>query len=73
MSLAICVKIMLYTLIGSGKMIQIKGAVKFPITLDSTTWIFDDRKVSIEDLEKVYLMVQNQSTLKIIMNGIVLS
>ncbi|MBO1198619.1 hypothetical protein J3T65_03410 [Staphylococcus simiae] len=33
-------------------MIQIKGAVKFPITLDSTTWIFDDRKVRIEDLEK---------------------
>lgn len=32
-------------------MIQIKGAVKFPITLDSTTWIFDDRKVQIEDLE----------------------
>ena len=26
-------------------MIQIKGDVKFPITLDSTTWIFDDRKV----------------------------
>ncbi|MCS4486726.1 hypothetical protein [Staphylococcus americanisciuri] len=33
-------------------MIQIKGAVKFPITLDSTTWIFDDRKISIDDLEK---------------------
>ncbi|EJX17736.1 hypothetical protein SOJ_20250 [Staphylococcus sp. OJ82] len=33
-------------------MIQIKGAVKFPISLDSTTWIFDDRKVQIEDLEK---------------------
>ncbi|AYU54899.1 hypothetical protein [Staphylococcus debuckii] len=32
-------------------MIQIKGNVKFPITLDSTTWIFDDRKVKIEDLE----------------------
>ena len=32
-------------------MIQIKGAVKFPITLDSTTWIFDDRKVKIEDIE----------------------
>lgn len=32
-------------------MIQIKGKVKFPITLDSTTWIFDDRKVKIEDLE----------------------
>ena len=33
-------------------MIQIKGAVKFPISLDSTTWIFDDRKVSIDDLER---------------------
>ncbi len=33
-------------------MIQIEGRVKFPITLDSTTWIFDDRKVSIEDFEK---------------------
>ncbi|UXS28617.1 hypothetical protein MUA33_08985 [Staphylococcus delphini] len=33
-------------------MIQIKGDVKFPITLDSTTWIFDDRKISLEDLEK---------------------
>ena len=32
-------------------MIQIKGAVNFQITLDSTTWIFDDRKVQIEDLE----------------------
>ena len=32
-------------------MIQIKGLVKFPITLDSTTWIFDDRKVKIEDIE----------------------
>ena len=31
--------------LGVGKMIQIKGDVKFPITLDSTTWIFDDRKV----------------------------
>lgn len=33
-------------------MIQIKGAVKFPITLDSSTWIFDDRKVRIEDLKQ---------------------
>ena len=33
-------------------MIQIKSDVKFPITLDSTTWIFDDRKISLEDLEK---------------------
>lgn len=54
-------------------MIQIKGAVKFPITLDSTTWIFDDRKVSIEDLEKGVFDGSKQSTLKIIMNGIVLS
>ena len=30
-------------------MIQIKGAVNFPISLDSTTWIFDDRKVTIDD------------------------
>ena len=33
-------------------MIQIKGAVNFPISLDSTTWIFDDRKVTIDDLER---------------------
>lgn len=33
-------------------MIQIKGRVQFPITLDSTTWIFDDRKVTIDDLER---------------------
>lgn len=32
-------------------MIQIKGLVKFPITLDSTTWIFDDRKITVSDLE----------------------
>ena len=39
------------TKLGSGQKIQIKGLVKFPITLDSTTWIFDDRKVKIEDIE----------------------
>ncbi|EKU46176.1 hypothetical protein [Staphylococcus massiliensis] len=33
-------------------MIRITGAVNFPITLDSTTWIFDDRKVRIEDIER---------------------
>ena len=33
-------------------MIQIKGAVNFPISLDSTTWIFDDRKVTIDELER---------------------
>ena len=33
-------------------MIQIKGAVNFPISLYSTTWIFDERKVTIDDLER---------------------
>ena len=36
----------------SEKLIQIKGNTKFNITLDATTWIFDDRKVKIEDLEQ---------------------
>ncbi len=27
---------------------QIKGKVKFPITLDIGTWIFDDRKVDLD-------------------------
>ena len=38
--------------LGWAFMIQIKGAVNFPISLDSTTWIFDDRKVTIDDLER---------------------
>ncbi|OZS79168.1 hypothetical protein CF394_01745 [Tetzosporium hominis] len=29
--------------------IPVKGAVKFPITIDPTVWIFDDRKVDIEE------------------------
>lgn len=29
--------------------VQIKGNVKFPITLDPTVWIFDDRKIRLED------------------------
>ncbi|KAA1042798.1 hypothetical protein [Macrococcus equipercicus] len=33
-------------------MIQIKGNVKFPITLDPSTWIFDDRKVTVEEMEQ---------------------
>ena len=53
-------------------MIQIKGAVNFPISLDSTTWIFDDRKVTIDDLERGYLMVVDPSTLMITRNGTVL-
>jgi|SRR5690625_2133507 len=30
--------------------VQIKGEVKFPITLDPTVWIFDDRKILFEEL-----------------------
>ena len=29
--------------------VLIKGNVKFPITLDPGIWIFDDRKISLED------------------------
>ena len=29
--------------------IQLKGNVKYPITLDPTVWIFDDRKIILED------------------------
>lgn len=29
--------------------IQIKGKVKFPITLDPTVWIFDDRKILLQE------------------------
>ena len=32
--------------------IQILGKVKFNITLDPSTWIFDDRKVELEHLKK---------------------
>ncbi|GGF12060.1 hypothetical protein GCM10010954_08380 [Halobacillus andaensis] len=30
--------------------VQIQGNVKFPITLDPTVWIFDDRKQSFEEV-----------------------
>ncbi|WP_101843761.1 hypothetical protein [Halobacillus sp. Marseille-P3879] len=30
--------------------VQIKGNVKFPITLDPTVWIFDDRKKSFDEV-----------------------
>lgn len=29
--------------------IQVRGKVKFPITIDPSVWIFDDRKVKFED------------------------
>ncbi|MGO1923250.1 MAG: hypothetical protein ACTH14_05400, partial [Jeotgalicoccus sp.] len=31
-------------------MIQLTGNVRYQITLDPSTWIFDDRKIKIEDL-----------------------
>lgn len=30
--------------------VQIKGNIKFPITLDPSVWIFDDRKLLLEEL-----------------------
>lgn len=29
--------------------VQLKGNVRFPITLDPTVWIFDDRKIVLEE------------------------
>jgi len=29
--------------------VQLKGNVKFPLTLDPTVWIFDDRKIILEE------------------------
>lgn len=29
--------------------VMIKGKVKYPITLDPTVWIFDDRKIKLEE------------------------
>src|SRR5699024_12842989 len=29
---------------------QLKGNIKFQITLDPSTWIFDDRKLKVEEL-----------------------
>ena len=30
------------------KIVHIKGKVKFPITLDPSVWIFDDRKFDLD-------------------------
>jgi|SRR5690625_3482900 len=30
--------------------VQLKGKVNFPITLDPTVWIFDDRKIVLEEV-----------------------
>lgn len=39
-----------YILRGDKMIVQIKGHVKYPITLDPTVWIFDDRKIIFEEL-----------------------
>jgi len=33
--------------------VQLKGNVRFPITLDPTVWIFDDRKIVLDDAFKI--------------------
>lgn len=33
--------------------VQIKGNIEFPITLDPSVWIFDDRKILLEELDQV--------------------
>ena len=42
------------TKLGVGKNDSNQSLVKFPITLDSTTWIFDDRKVKLKTLKGVF-------------------
>ncbi|SER97222.1 hypothetical protein SAMN04487944_11429 [Gracilibacillus ureilyticus] len=39
--------------------IQIKGNVKFPITLDPSVWIFDDRKIILEEAFNKKQMEEN--------------
>ena len=38
--------------------IPIKGAVKFTITLDPTVWIFDDRKIDLDDIFRRRICLQ---------------
>ncbi len=40
--------------------IQIKGNVKYPITLDPSVWIFDDRKILLEDAFKDKVIEKNE-------------
>ncbi|WP_121639971.1 hypothetical protein [Virgibacillus sp. Bac330] len=45
--------------------VPIKGKVKFPITLDPTVWIFDDRKVEFEHaFVNEHVTVDEDETLK---------
>ena len=52
-------------------MIQITGEVKYPITLDSTTWILMIVKSVFLTLNKAFLTDLNPLNLMIIENGIV--
>lgn len=39
--------------------VQVNGNVKFPITLDPSVWIFDDRKVLLEEYLQNGLIIEN--------------
>lgn len=41
--------------------VQLKGNVQFPITLDPTVWIFDDRKIK---LEEAFYRIKKKTILK---------
>ncbi len=46
-------------------MVIIKGNVKFPITLDPTVWIFDDRRVDLDEfLETEYIEIDEDEKYK---------
>ncbi|HWO74841.1 MAG TPA: peptidyl-prolyl cis-trans isomerase [Bacillus sp. (in: firmicutes)] len=57
--------------------IQLKGNVRFPLTLDPTVWIFDDRKLDLDETtqetkeEKDFTEVLSKNWEKEIMEGAV--
>ncbi|MEI3611022.1 hypothetical protein [Pseudogracilibacillus sp. SO30301A] len=44
--------------------VQIKGNVQFPITLDPTVWIFDDRKIILEEAFQERTETEEEDKLK---------
>ena len=44
--------------------VQVNGNVKFPITLDPSVWIFDDRKVLLEEYLQNGLIIENNDEKK---------
>ncbi|MBO1003552.1 hypothetical protein ACFSKI_17455 [Pseudogracilibacillus auburnensis] len=44
--------------------IQLKGKVTYPITLDASVWIFDDRKIILEEAFTEKEVVQEEDPLK---------